>query len=241
MTEKFQGIVIDVRRHTDRHDIVTLYTRSHGRVAFLSPTAKGKEGRMRQARLLPLSVIETETRFKLTAELQRLGAITPLHVWGEIYAHPVKRLIALFLSEFLNRLLRESMPDSRLWDFLVDSLSYLDAMQKGVADYHIVFLASLLPFAGIQPDASGYRDGYMFDMRAGVFTFGSLRTTDILTGPEAAFAAKICRISFANARALRLNGTLRARILNTLLAYYGLHFPGVNGLKSLQIIHEIFQ
>lgn len=241
MTEKFQGIVLDIVRHSDRHNIVTLFTRTQGRVSFLSAAGGGKSGRVRQSRLQPLAVIEGDYIFRGNAELQKLGSFSMHRVWSDIYFHPVKRLIAIFLSEFLNRLLRASMPDEALWDYIVGSLSLLDNMKSGIADFHITFLASLLPFVGIQPDHTQYTKGSILDMLAGQFTDRVPSHRDYLQGNDAKLAAILCRVNFSNTRALRLNGELRHRILSTLLRYYGIHYPGTASLKSLEIIHEIFQ
>ena len=241
MTEKFQGIVLDIVRHSDRHNIVTLFTRTRGRVSFLSAAGGGKSGRVRQSRLQPLAVIEGDYIFRGNAELQKLGSFSMHRVWSDIYFHPVKRLIAIFLSEFLNRLLRASMPDEALWDYIVGSLSLLDNMKSGIADFHITFLASLLPFVGIQPDHTQYTKGSILDMLAGQFTDRVPSHRDYLQGNDAKLAARLCRVNFSNTRALRLNGELRHRILSTLLRYYGIHYPGTASLKSLEIIHEIFQ
>ena len=120
MTEKITGLVLDITRHSDRLSIVTLYTRSRGRLSFLSPVGSGKAGRLRQARLQPLAVIEADINFKATSELQRLGTFALHEVWSDLYFDPVKRLIALFLAEFLNRLMRATMPDELMWDYICD-------------------------------------------------------------------------------------------------------------------------
>lgn len=240
MTEKFVGIVIDITRHSDRHNIVTLYTRTRGRLSFLSAAGGGKPGKMRQARLQPLAVIEGDINFRQTVELQKLGAFSMHQVWGDIYFNPVKQMVALFLSEFLNKLLRATMPDENLWDYIFNSLMLFDSMKKKIADFHVVFLSSLLPFTGIQPDPEDYRPGCFLDMQAGTFVAVPPVHRDVLTGDEAAFAAKLCRINFSNARVLRLNGQLRLRIIDRLLHYYGIHFPGTANLKSLAVIHEVF-
>lgn len=239
MIEKYEGIVIDVRKHSDRHEVVTLFTRNRGRVAFIAPASGGKSGRARHARLMPLSVIEGDVNFKPTSELQRLGQFSPSRVWTDIYFHPVKRMIAIFLSEFLNRLLRASMPDAALYDYIVESLTLLDRMERGVADFHIVFMASLLPFMGIQPDYTVYRKGMIFDLQAGVFTNSAPHHRDYAVGDAARWAALLCRINFSNVRALRLTGSLRYDLLEGMLHYYGIHFPGAANLKSLEILHEL--
>lgn len=241
MTEKFTAIVLDITRHNDKHNIVTVFSRTRGRIVFLSPCGSGKAAKMRQARLQPLAVIEGEMRFSQTAEIQKLGAFSLHDVWTDIYYHPVKRIVALFLSEFLNRLLKASMPDENMWDYIESSLRLFDGMAKGISDFHIAFMASLLPFAGIQPDASQYEEGMMFDLRAGTFTDNVPAHNDYLQGDEARFASIIGRINFANVRALRLDRTLRRTILAKLLAYYSIHFPGTSNLKSLEVIQDIFQ
>ncbi len=239
MTEKITGIVLDITRHSDRLSIVTLFTRSRGRLSFLSPVGSGKGAKLRQARLQPLAVIEADINFKNTTELQRLGNFSLLDVWSDIYFDPVKRLITLFLAEFLNRLLRATMPDEQMWDYIHDSLRLLDHMRSGVADFHIAFLTSLLTFAGIQPDASVYKPGQVFDMQAGVFTSHMPSHHDYLKGDEARFAALLSRINYTNIRTLRLNGRLRSEILDRLLRYYAIHFPGASNLRSLDVIHDI--
>lgn len=240
MTEKFTGIVIDITRHTDKHNIVTLFTRSRGRVSFLSPASGGKTGKLRHARLQPLAVIEGDIRFKQNSELQRLGTFSLHTVYTDLYFNPVKQMLAMFLSEFLNRLLRASMPDEAMWDYVYESIRYLDAMDRHLADFHIVFMASLLPFAGIQPDPTDFREGYFLDMQAGVFTSTRPLHRDYLQGEDARLAALLCRINFSNFKVLRLTSEIRMRILERILHYYSLHFPGTGNLKSLSVIHEVF-
>lgn len=245
MTEKITAIVLDITRHNDKLNVVTLYTRNRGRIAFLSPVGGGKAGRLRQARLQPLAVIEADINFRQTSELQRLSLFSLHTVWTDLYFHPIKRIIILFLSEFLNKLLRATMPDENLWDYIYNSLLLLDRMESGISDFHIVFLSSLLSFVGIQPDPATYHPGFIFNMESGTFFNPSLLTHNpttpfLLIGENARLAAILCRINFSNIRALHLSGNLRNRILKNLLKYYSIHFPGSGNLKSLDVIHDIF-
>lgn len=242
MTEKITAIVLDITRHNDKLDIVTLYSRTRGRISFLSATGSGKSQRLRQSRLQPLAIIDTDVKFNPAAELQRLGQFSLHNVWHDLYFHPIKRMIVLFISEFLNKFLRASMPDEALWDFIFRSLVLLDNMTEGIADFHIAFLSSLLPFAGIQPDFSDYENGDAFNMESATFFAPTHHDTRnyILSPMEAKMAALICRINFYNIRVLKLDRQRRIAILQRLLQYYSIHFPGSGNLKSLDIIREIF-
>lgn len=236
--ERIQGIVIDVVRHSDRHNVVTLYTRERGRMAFLSPAGTGKAGRMRNSRLMPMAAITADIRIKGNRELQLLGAVMPLEVWHDLYFNPVKSSIVMFLSEFLNAFLRQSEPEPALWDFIFASLRDLDRSRRGVANRHLAFLVGLLPFAGIQPDISG--SGYCFDMREGTLDTALPLHQDYI-GPEELPALRmILRMTAANCRAFRFNATGRRRCLAQLIRYYAIHYPGLANLSSPAILAETF-
>ena len=241
MAEKITGIILSVTKHNDRNSIVTIYTRERGRLSFLTPVGTGRASNARRARLQPLSVIATDLNYKEATELQRLGSLSPLEVWNDLYFHPAKRAIALFLSEFLNRLLNATMADVQLFDFLIDSLRLLDTMEKGVADFHVSFLVSLLSLSGIQPDISTYQAGYAFEFESGTFVSEAVAKPPALYGEEAKNVVFVSRINFSNMKYLRLTGANRRQILYGLLNYYSYHFPGLGSLKSPEVLREIFE
>lgn len=240
MTEKISGIVLNVRKYNDRNNIITLYTRERGRLAFISPTGSGKASNARRARLQPLALIETELRYKPGAELQRLGSISMSEIWTDIYFHPAKRAMAIFLSEFLYRLLNASMADEGLFDFLASSFRFLDRMQDGLNDFHIPFLVSLLSYSGIQPDTSGLREGYVFDFSAGAFVAEYEAKGPVISGDEARMVPLVARLNFSNIKGLRLTSANRRQILYGLLNYYSYHFPGLSTLKSPEVLRDLF-
>jgi len=238
--EKIKGIVIDTVKHNDRHNVVTLFTRTRGRMAFLSPVGSGKSGRMRNARLLPLSVVEADVNIRQNRELQLLGTVTPVEVWRDIYFNPIKSSITLFLSEFLNRYLRDSSPDSTTWEFIVASIRALDTTTDGLANFHIWFLIRFLDIAGIAPDMTEYENGDCFDMHAGTPVADDRHNRDTLTPAETSLMVLLLRISLANMRRYRFSGAERSRLLAHILRYYAIHFPGLSGLKSPDILSEVF-
>ncbi len=238
--ERIEGIVIDTVKHNDRHNVVTLFTRTRGRMAFLSPVGTSKQGRMRNARLLPLSVIETQVNIRQNRELHNLGAITPVEIWREIYFNPVKSSLTIFLSEFLNRYFRDASPEPTAWDFIIASIRALDNLTEGVANFHIWFLIRFLDIAGITPDLSDYEVGDRFDMRNGNLIAGMAMHRDVLTSAETAVLMKLSRITLANLRAYRFRGPERRLLLDRILRYYAIHFPGLSSLKSPDILSELF-
>ena len=239
MSEKISGIILNIRKYNDRNSIVTIFTRSRGRLSFISATGSGKGANVRRAKLQPLSVISTELKFKPSAELQRLGSFSSEEIWTDLYFNPYKRLITIFISEFLYRLLNATMPDPDLYDFLVNSFRLLDHSKDNIADFNIPFLVSLLSFSGIQPNIEGYSQGKVFDFSSGSFLFPEEAKGPFINAEESQFVNLITRINFSNIKSLRLTNANRRQILYGLLNYFSFHFPGLASLKSPEILREI--
>lgn len=240
MTEKIVALVLNVRKYNDKNVIVTMYTRSRGRLSFISPTGTGKASNARRARLQPLSFISTDLNYKPGAELQRLGSVTLVEPWNDLYFNDTKRALSLFLSEFLYRLLNATMAEEDLFDFLIDSLRLLDRMESGVEDFHIPFLVSMLSFAGIQPDVSGFADDKIFDFNSGSFQYPEEAGPVVLSPMESKEVRLISRLNFNNIKKIRLNNISRRQILYGLLNYYSFHYPGLNSLKTVDVLREVF-
>lgn len=240
MTETVLGLVTDVVRHSDRHNVVTLYTPTRGRLSCLSSAGAGKTARLRAARLQPLSVVEAEIRFRPGRDLQTLGRISVAEAWPGLRLSPVKAAVALFLQDFLRRFLRDSPPDSSLWAYITSSLRFFSAQRAGIANFHICFIVGLLGPAGIMPDFDEAEEGAFFDMRAGRFTILPPPHPDAVPPAEAAYLPLLARINAANMHRFRFTGAQRRRVLSGLLRYYAIHLPGLASLRSPDVLADVF-
>lgn len=241
MTEQFIGIVTDIVRHNDSNDIVTLYTRTRGRICFVSPVSTGKSGRLRKARIRPLSVIEGTANFRENKDIQRLGKISLAEVWHDIYFDPYKSAVALFLTDFLNRYFRNASPDEPAFDFLLNSLRILDSGMADTGNFHITFLINFFPYAGISPDMSSFKAGDYFDLQGGSTIDHRPSHSNYLSASDTIFLRKLLRINFSNSRFFKFSRKDRGEILAKLLKYYSIFFPGVENIRSLDVLMELFE
>ncbi len=238
--EKINGILLDNRKHSDTLNIVTLYTRTRGRITFISPAGSGPKARIRAARLLPLALVDTEIRFSQNKELQRLGTISSPHPWQDLYFHPVKRSLSIFIMEFLNKVLRDSAPDPNMWDFIAGSIRILDESKSASANFHIAFLIGLLTFAGIRPDTSRWRPGRWFSLEAAEFVDLPSKKGLWLNPQEAAILPLLGRMHYRNMHRFRFSAEERRTILGGLLRFYSVQYPGADNLNSLPVLQELF-
>ncbi len=242
MTEKIEAIVLGVIRHSDRHNVVTVFSRERGRMALLSPAGNGKGARLRNARLLPLAVIEADVRIVPTKELVTLGRFSTPFAWRNIYFNPVKQALTLFIQEFLEKMMRSAAPDSSLYDYVKSCVAAIDRCPaSGCANMHIAFLIGLLAHMGVFPNLEGWQKGDWFDMRGGEFTAERPLHRDCLTPAEASAVPALSRMTMRNAARFRFSADERRHILSMLLRYYSIHYPGLGNLKCPEILAEVFR
>lgn len=238
--QKVVGVVIDTVRHSDRHNVVTLFAREQGRLSLLTAAGGGKTARLRNSALMPLSVISADINFNPTRELQFLNNFHRALLWRDLYFNPVKSTIAMFIAEFLNAYMRQSPPDAALWDFVVSAIDRLDHNRGSASNFHIAFLIEFMSFAGIRPDLSEWRDDAWFDMRGGTMSLMPPPHRDVLGPSDARMLPLISRLNIRTAECFHFNRTQRREVLDILLRYYSLHFPGLGNLKSPGILRDIF-
>lgn len=238
--ERVTAIVLGTVKHSDRSNILTVYTADKGRMAFVVSASKGRNANMLRARTLPLSMVEITYRPAPGVELQRASSVAPLHLFADIYFHPMKNAVGIFLAEFMSRLLRDTAPDPLMFQFVRNSLLVFERLDAGVANFHIAFLVNCASFAGIYPDITTYRRGMVFDMQQGCFTSEIPLHQDWLQADQSEQLLTLCRINYLNLRRFRFTREQRNQILDGILHYYAIHLPGMGKLKSPDVLRECF-
>ena len=241
MYETTSGVVLNVIKYNDRHNIAHIYTDRHGMMPYLVAQGNTAAARVRNSMFLPLSLLQFESRIVPGRELCTLHDVRRTCLLASIYADPVKSSIAMFVSELLTRSIQESEQNLQLWQYLLYSVKMLDSMGEGTANFHICFLYNLGAFIGIQPDTGSYRDRYWFDMVNGVFTPTRPTHNHVLNPDEAKALFTISRMNFSNLHHFKFSHQQRNAILDTALQYFRLHNSTVGTMRSPEILRRIFE
>lgn len=246
MLERIEGIVTDIVKHNDRHNVVTLFTRTRGRMAFLVPVGASKSGRMRNASLQLMAVLSADVNVRQGKELYTLRQVQPVRLWHGIYSHPVKTALLFFITEFCHRLLRQYPADEKLWEYLIGVLELLDEIDsRRCANFHIAFLVRLMPLAGIEPAVSAPEPDERFDMISAEMVDAHrrafLRRVQLLDEKESRAIPTLMRMNFSNMHRFRFSAAQRSEVLTRILDYYAVHLPIGSEYKSLEVLHELFR
>lgn len=245
MLERIEGILMETVKHNDSYNVVTLYTRRRGRMAFLVPVGKSKAGKMRNAILSPMAVVSADINFRQGKELYTLRQPQPVRLWHCIYSNPVKGALLYFLSEFCSKLIRQYPADENLWRYIMEALETLETMPASqVANFHIAFLVRLLPVVGIEPNIVGYEEGDVFDMISAEMVakerHSFTRRMALLSDEESRLLPVLMRISYRSMSLYRFTREERRRVLDGILRYYSLHLPIGTDYKTLTVLRDLF-
>ncbi|MDX5321894.1 MAG: DNA repair protein RecO, partial [Bacteroidota bacterium] len=147
-----QGIVLHAIKYGDTSLITRIYTRQQGLQSFLVKGVRSQKGSIRPSHLMPLNLLELVYAQRQNKQLHTLKELKCDPVLFEVHAHPVKRGIALFISELLNRCIREEESNAGLFDFLSGSIQILDLHQDHLGLFPHHFCLQLSRYLGFFPD-----------------------------------------------------------------------------------------
>jgi len=234
------ALVLRSLRYGDQQVILDLFTESAGTVAFLVRLSRRGKHSISATLWQPLSLVDVTWEPRPRLNFQKPQELTVWQPWHELPFQPMKTTIDLFLAEFLSHALRSEQADGPLFDFLVNSLQWLDAAKDRYSNFHIVFLLHLSRFLGFMPNADDWQPGSYFDLQAASFVRARPANPYYIEGDEAALVQKFLRMDYRSMRAVRLNGAMRRRALELIVLFYRLHIPDFPELKSLDVLTEVF-
>jgi DNA repair protein RecO (recombination protein O) len=218
-----------------------MYTEVFGRVSYLVSRNRGKKTTVSKALFMPLSVVEMEVEHQNKRDLHRIRETRQCYPLNQLFADPVKNALALFIAEVLFRVVKDTEPDARLFDYLYRSIYLLELTEDGVANFHVVFLLHLLHYLGIFPNTDSYAEDYYFDMQNGVFADCPPLHRHYLNREESQIFARLFKISYENMSLYSFSRQDRVNILNRILTYYRIHLPEIPEIKSLTILQALFE
>lgn len=241
MLQKTKGIVLHTLKYKDNSIIVELYTEVAGRASFLVSVPRSRKAAVKSVLFQPLSLVELEVDFRPNTSIYKVKEAKSFYPFSTLPYEPYKSAIALFLSEFLYRAVREEVENRPLFAYLQHSMIWLDECHEGFANFHLVFLMRLSRFLGLYPNLEDYRSGDYFDLQNACFTSLRPQLHSHYIGPEeASRLTMLMRMNYETMHLFTMNRVERARCLTIMNEYYRLHLPDFPVLKSLEILKELF-
>ena len=148
MFEPLRCIALRKVRYNDRHNILTVYTREHGRLSLLVSAGQGRSATRVKALTQPLGIFDCVADLRPNRDILTIRDVSAR--LSPSAMNPLKSTLALFIADTLAALLRESQPDRNLFDFIEQSARTLEGVDApSAANFHICFLMRLQHFLSL--------------------------------------------------------------------------------------------
>ena len=238
---KTNAIILHHIKCSDSSIILHTFTEQRGRMVFVVNGIKSKKCIVKPGLLAPLSVVELEVDYNPNKEIHRIKECKNAHFFTSIPFDPIKNSITFLISEVLFRCLKETDKNEPLFNFLLQSIVSLDVLDKGVANFHLVFLVKLAAFLGFQPNMDNEKNDTYFDMINGCFLLSKPLHLNYLSINDSNLLKELITNDFETIYSLALSQQQRNNMLENLIDYYSLHLAEFGHVKSINVLQTLFK
>lgn len=239
MLSNTKAIVLHSLKYGEQSLIVDMLTEVFGRTSFIIRIPKTSRGKLKKQFFQPLTLLDIELDYRPRMQLQHLRDARLSTAFVSIPFSPAKLSIAMFLSEFLIHATKNEAENSHLFEFVEKSIIYLDSVESGYANFHLIFMLRFSMFVGFYPNLDDADKDIFFDLREGSFTSMIPPHPDFLVQEEAKSIKLLMRLSYSTMHLFNITRAQRNRITEVILWYYRLHVPSFPELKSLPVLQSL--
>ena len=220
MISRSEGIMIRSIKFRERSLISKVYTAQFGYHSFITNDIR-RPGSAKSGFFLPLNLLDMTVYYNEMETLNRIQQMRVSEPLESLYQNFIKRAVALFLSEVLDRVLtHEGSRDDSLFRFIWSSIRGYDRMEAEYHSFHLQFLVKLIRHMGFHPKNF---EGTPFS--------GNRETFSI-----------ICKLEEAGFdHPPQLTRALRFQCLEDIIRYYRDRLEWPYPLKSLKVLYKVFE
>ena len=241
MDNKTHGIVLQALRYGDTGLIVKIYTRESGLKSYMVKGALKHSSKNRAALFQNLHLIDfVETSSPRQSSLGYLKDVQLKVFYRSLPFVMTKSAIMMYVGELISKTLTEPEPNASLYDFIEQSLLWLDLVDSDYANFPLFFTLELTRHLGFYPKTN-HEQGYCFDMKEGFFAphyplhpyYFDAESANLLSHLLDSPIDQVCSIP--------LNSVRRREMLDGIITFMRLHTPVIKGIKSHEILKSILE
>jgi DNA repair protein RecO (recombination protein O) len=239
MLHKTRGIVLKTTDYADNSIIAKIFTQKFGLQSYLINGVKKPKAKIRLNMLQPLHILDLVVYHKPNGTIQRISDARSEPILQSIPYDIVKSSLVLFINEMIYKSLKQEHEDEIMFEFIAKSIELLDHSEKGIANFHLIFLMKLTRFLGFYPDMSYADSTSFFDLKNGVFVHNQPLHLFFIEEKYLADWLQILRNSMDDFLEIKLNSASRKYLLQKVIDYYSLHIDSMGEIKSHVILEEV--
>lgn len=240
MLGKTRGIVLKHVDYSETSIICKIFTEQYGLRSYIINGVRGTKPKNQIVYYQPLSLLDLVVYEREGKNVQRIKESKPAYIFSQLPFDIVKSSLTVFMTEVLDRSIKEQSDNESLFEFLYNTIYFLDQTDQRLVNFPIWFLLQLSLHFGFQPDGRDWEAGKCFNLKEGNFEFPS---DDImqLSPLISEYLHSFLGVSLEEALALRIPVPERRLLLDNLLRFYGYHQERFGEIQSLEVLRIVLE
>lgn len=241
MLKKIEAIIVKAIKYSETSIICEAYTRELGLRTYIINGVRKKNSRISPGLLQPMALVNLVVYHHEDKEINRIKEIKSSYIYQRIPFEVARGSIGLFMTEVVQKTLREPESQPDLFEFLKHCYRHLDQIEGKVANYPSWFLVHFSFYLGLRPSIEELTKESVFDYSIGRILaeapsehhhYFSTHNTHLL----AAFLTLDAKASAE----LELANEDRRSLQSDLLKYYKYHLNNFGTLNSILVLQSVF-
>ncbi|OCX50809.1 DNA repair protein RecO [Mucilaginibacter sp. PPCGB 2223] len=239
MLHKTRGIVFKTTDYGESSVVVQILTEKFGLQSYIINGVKKPRAKISRNMLQPLHLLDLVVYHKASGNIQRVSELKNDPHLQSIPYDVAKTSIVMFLNEVLYKAVKHQVTDENLFSFIFHGIEWLEHQDKGIANFHLLFLVKLTRYLGFYPESNINTDADYFDLKEGVFKRYKPDHVLYLSPPHTQNFKNLLQYSFENLHELKLGNDERRYLIAKILEYYALHIENFGNVYSHEILEEV--
>lgn len=238
MLQTVKGVVLRALKYSESSIIFDLYTQEMGLQSFIVSGVRKAKSKMPAGFFQVTSMLEVVAYIKKNDSLNRVKEARPAHHYQHIPFDTIRRSMALFIVEILQKTLRDQEANNLLYAFVEQAFLQLDQLEPIPKNHHLLFMLELSKFLGFHPNGSWSEDKPYLHLEKGVFT-NRVDGMYTLTSATSQKISHCIGCNFLDGEQLPISRVERQQMLEGLILYYRYHLDHFKEVKTHQIFSEV--
>lgn len=231
MLHKTRGIALSYIRYRESSIIAKIYTEAFGIQTYIVNGVRSSKSRTNRIALFqPLTLLDMVVYHKNKEDtMHRISEMKCYQPFQSLPYDVVKSSLALFVTEMLGKTLKEEESNLLLFQFIEESVVYLDEAESAFENFHIHFLVQLASFLGFGIET-------VEDLES------ELKNQHFPHMPDPVEKNATMQLLAGNyGLNVVLDRKRRISILEKLLFFYKIHMEALGEIKSLEVLREVLK
>lgn len=241
MIHTTKGIVLRTVKYGETSVVVNIFTELFGIQSYLVNGIRSSGKTSKANFFQPASILEMEVYHNELKNLQRIKEFKWNYLYKSILSDVTKNTIALYMIELLQKCLKQPENNLDLFQFSEDALLQLDIAENTVAaNFPLYFCLHLSQFLGLRLEDDYAENNSILDLQEGRFIKTIPHHPHFLEEDNSFYISQLLKVQHPDELIeIKLNKSIRRRLLFALQNFYGLQIQDFGVMKTLPILHEI--